>query len=176
MMISLRNHFAVSAALAIALVGVSPVCAQTRAANQNGSSAGRGAPVANAVPSPVAQLILIRDALTAFNHANVTGNYSVLRALGSANFRAANSADRLTQLFAPFRTNSVNLSPTLYLNPALSRPPFIENGRLRLVGSFPSQPMAVNFDLIFEPSEQQWKLFGVAVSLAPAAQPAAPRQ
>lgn len=176
MMFFPRNHLALSAALAIALVGASPSGAQTRASNQNSPPGTRGAGAANPVPTPVAQVILIRDALTAFNHANMTGNYSVLRALGSPNFRSANSVERLTQLFAPFRTNSVNLSPTLYLNPALSRQPVIENGRLRLVGSFPSQPMAVNFDLVFEPFEQQWKLFGVAVSLAPAAQSAAPRQ
>jgi hypothetical protein len=128
-----------------------------------------------AMPSSVAQLILIRSALTAFNHANLTGNYSVLQALGSQNFRTANPTVKLAKLFVPFRTSLVDISPTLFLNPALSRQPVIENGRLRLVGTFPSQPMAVSFDLLFEQSDLQWKLFGLSVSLVPASPAQAPR-
>jgi hypothetical protein len=170
------NRFALSAALAVALVGVSPIGAQARASNQTSATAGREAAAPIAIPSSVAQLILIRDALTAFNHANLTGNYSVLQALGSQNFRTANPTVKLTKLFAPFRTNFINISPTLFLNPALARQPFIENGRLRLIGTFPSKPMAVNFDLLFEQSDLQWKLFGLSVSLVPASQAEAPRQ
>jgi hypothetical protein len=128
-----------------------------------------------AMPSSVAQLILIRSALTAFNHANLTGNYSVLQALGSQNFRTANPTVKLAKLFVPFRTSLVDISPTLFLNPALSRQPVIENGRLRLVGTFPSKPMAVSFDLLFEQSDLQWKLFGLSVSLVPASPAQAPR-
>jgi hypothetical protein len=128
-----------------------------------------------AMPSSVAQLILIRSALTAFNHANLTGNYSVLQALGSQNFRTANPTVKLAKLFVPFRTSLVDISPTLFLNPALSRQPVIENSRLRLVGTFPSQPMVVSFDLLFEQSDLQWKLFGLSVSLVPASPAQAPR-
>jgi len=168
------NRFAVSA-LTIALVSVSPACAQARASNQPSSTAGRSQAAPMAMPSSVAQLILIRSALTAFNHANLTGNYSVLQALGSQNFRTANPTVKLAKLFVPFRTSLVDISPTLFLNPALSRQPVIENGRLRLVGTFPSQPMAVSFDLLFEQSDLQWKLFGLSVSLVPASPAQAPR-
>jgi len=175
MAFSSLNRSAV-AALAIALVSVSPVFAQARASTQPSSSAGRRPAAPMAIPTPAAQLILIRSSLIAFNHANITGNYNVLQALGSQNFRTANPPEKLAKLFLPFRTNSVDISPTLVLNPALSRQPVIENGRLRLVGSFPSQPMAVSFDLLFEQSNLQWKLFGVSVSLVPASQAQAPRQ
>ena len=158
------------AALAIALVSVSPVSAQARPSTQPSSTAGRNQAAPMAIPTPVAQLILIRSSLTAFNHANITGNYSVLQALGSQNFRTANSPEKLAKLFLPFRTNLVDISPILFLNPDLSRQPVIENGRLRLVGTFPSQPMAVSFELLFEQSKLQWKLFGVSVSLVPASQ------
>jgi hypothetical protein len=120
--------------------------------------------------------MLIRDALTAFNQANLTSNYSVIQALGSVNFRTANSPERLSQLFAVYRTNKVNLAPILYLNPTLLRPAALENGRLKLAGSFPSNPMTVNFDLTFEPSEGQWKLFGISVTLEPAQKPVPARK
>jgi hypothetical protein len=167
------NRFAVSA-LAIALVSVSPVFAQARRNNQPSSTANRSPAASMAVPSSTAQLLLIRNALTAFNHANLTGNYSVLQSLGSRNFQTANPPEKLANLFGPFRTNLVDISPILYINPTLSRQPVIENGRLRLVGAFPSQPMAVNFELLFEQSDLQWKLFGVSVSLVPASPAQAP--
>ena len=109
---------------------------------------------------------MIRSSLVALAHANQTGNYSVLNALGSANFRAANPPANLAQTFANYRTNRIDLSPILYLAPQLSYQPAIQDGRLRLTGFFPSQPMRVNFDLSFEPEQGGWRLFGISVNLA----------
>lgn len=111
------------------------------------------------------ELMLVRDALSAFNHANITNNYSVMHALGSSSFRDRYVGERLAQLFAVYRVNKVNLAPVLYLSPALTRPAVIENGRLRLEGSFPSKPMKTKFDLTFEISEGLWKLCGISVTL-----------
>jgi hypothetical protein len=111
------------------------------------------------------ELMLVRDALSAFNHANITNNYSVMHAMGSSSFRGRYFGERLSQLFAVYRVNKVNLAPVLYLSPALTRPAVIENGRLRLEGSFPSKPMKTKFDLTFEISEGLWKLCGISVTL-----------
>jgi hypothetical protein len=124
-----------------------------------------------AVPPPEAMVILIRSSVVALSHANLTNNYSVLTALGSPNFRTANSPARLAQIFAPFRTNNIDMNPVVYVTPQLTQQPIIENGRLRLKGYFPTQPMQVNFDLGFEPTDGVWKLFGLAVNLK-SAQPA----
>ncbi len=130
------------------------------------------APKAAQLPSPEAMLILIRASLVALSQANVTNNYTVLNALGSATFRTANPPQQLATIFAPFRTNRIDLSPVVYLNPQLSVQPKLENGRMRLVGIFPSRPMQVNFDLSFEPDQGSWKLFGLGVNLTPAPAPA----
>jgi hypothetical protein len=53
------------------------------------------------VPTDDVLLILIRSSLIALNQANVTGNYSVLRDIGAPDFKQANGADRLAQIFAP---------------------------------------------------------------------------
>jgi hypothetical protein len=118
------------------------------------------------VPSSEAMVILIRSSIVALSHANVTNNYSVLNALGSESFRAANPPARLAQLFAPFRTNNIDMNPVVYVTPQLIKAPAIENGRLHLIGLFPTQPMQVNYDLMFEPSRGSWKLFGLSVNLA----------
>lgn len=122
------------------------------------------------LPSPEAMIIMIRASLVALSQANVTNNYSVLSQLGSNDFRAANTPDRLSQLFASFRSNNIDLAPVVFVTPQLTQQPRIDNGKLRMVGNFPTQPMRVDFDLQFEPSGGIWKLYGISVNLTPAQQ------
>jgi hypothetical protein len=128
------------------------------------------APAQIQMPAPEAMIIMIRASLVALSQANVTNNYSVLNALGSDNFRQANPPARLAELFAPFRTNNIDLAPVVFVTPQLSQQPKIVDGRLRLIGFFPTQPMQVNYDIQYEPSGGMWKLFGLSVNLN-AAQP-----
>jgi hypothetical protein len=51
------------------------------------------------------------------------------------------------------------------LVPAYTVAPHVRDGKLRLIGRFPSQPMQVNFDLTFAPEDGRWRLFGLAVNL-----------
>jgi hypothetical protein len=117
------------------------------------------------VPAPEAMIIMIRSSLLALSQANQTNNYAVLNALGSDSFRTTNTPARLGELFASFRSNNIDLAPVTLVNPILSQQPIIANGKLRMVGYFPTQPMQVNFDLQYEPTSAGWKLFGIAVNL-----------
>ncbi len=146
----------------IALLGfAAPVMAQQQAAPS-------AAPVKAQpqIPPPEALIILIRSTVVALSHANLTNNYSVLSGLGSPSFQKANPPARLQTVFTAFRTNNIDMNPVVFVTPQLTSPPVIENGRLRLAGFFPSQPMRVNFDLQFEPTGGVWKLFAVSVNLA----------
>ncbi len=122
------------------------------------------------MPPPEAMIIMIRSSLVALSQANVTNNYQVLNALGSNNFRQANPPARLAQLFASFRSNNIDLAPVVFVTPQLSQQPKIENGKLRLIGFFPTQPMRVDYDLEFEPADGIWKLYGLSVNLNAATQ------
>jgi len=124
------------------------------------------APAQAQLPPPEAMIILIRSSIVALSQANVTNNYTVLNALGSREFRASNSPVQLANVFQSFRTNKIDLSPIVYVNPQLTVPPTLVNRRLRLVGNFPTKPMQVNFDLTFEPDDGLWKLFGLGVNLS----------
>jgi hypothetical protein len=118
------------------------------------------------LPPPEAMIILIRSSIVALSQANVTNNYTVLNTLGSRTFRASNSPTQLAKVFESFRANKVDLTPVVYINPQLTVQPSLDNGRMRLIGNFPSEPMQVNFDLTFEPDEGTWKLFGLGVNLS----------
>lgn len=118
-------------------------------------------------------MILIRETLLALDQANKTGNYTVLRDLGSPGFQA-NTAARLGEIFASERRDNLDLSGVAVLDPQLSLLPQIEaNGLLHMSGVFPSAPEQINFDLAYAPVNGQWKLFGISVSLAHTG-PAAP--
>ena len=73
---------------------------------------------------------LVWTTMAAIDHANRTGNYSVLRELGSVDFRTRNSTANLAAIFAGVKV--VDLSDTLLFEPAYEFPPRIENGMLRV--------------------------------------------
>ena len=120
-------------------------------------------------------LMLVRSSLLALDHANKTGNYTVLRDIGAPAFQA-NTAARLAEIFAKLRNDKIDLAGVAVIDPQLSLLPQIEaNGMMRMAGFFPSVPSQVNFELLFAPVEGQWRLFGISVSIgqsAPVAPPA----
>ncbi len=101
---------------------------------------------------------------------NATGNYTVLRDLGCPAFHAANPSSRLAQIFAALREQRLDLSPVVVVTPELTSPPVIDQGLLRLKGLFPTKPRNVAFDLLFQPVEDRWRLFGISVGTPPAPQ------
>jgi hypothetical protein len=119
-------------------------------------------------------LILIRETLLALDQANKTGNYTVLRDLGSPDFQA-NTAARLAEIFAQQRRDNVDLSGVAVIEPQLTLLPQIEaNGMMHMAGFFPSVPTQVNFELLYAPVGGRWRVFGLSVSFGQAA-PAAPQ-
>jgi len=119
-------------------------------------------------------LILIRSTLLALDQANKTGNYTVLRDLGSPDFQA-NTAAQLAEIFVQQRRDNIDLSGVAVIDPQLTLLPQIEaNGLMRMAGFFPSVPTQVNFELLYAPVGGRWRLFGLSVSFGQAA-PAAPQ-
>jgi hypothetical protein len=119
-------------------------------------------------------LILIRESLLAVDQANKTGNYTVLRDLGSPELQANTSA-RLAEIFAQQRKDNVDLSGVAVIEPQLTLLPQIEaNGMLHMAGFFPSVPTQVNFELMYAPVGGRWKLSAISVSFGQAA-PQAPQ-
>jgi hypothetical protein len=119
-------------------------------------------------------LILVRSTLLALDQANKTGNYTVLRDLGSPDFQN-NSAARLAEIFTQQRHDNIDLSGVAVIDPQLTLLPQIEpNGMMRMAGFFPSVPTQVNFELVFAPVGGRWRLFALSVSFGQAA-PVAPK-
>ena len=118
--------------------------------------------------------ILVKSALLALDQANKTGNYTVLRDIGSAGFQQANTAARLSEIFAAHRQQRLDLAGVIVLDPQLTLLPQVEpNGMLHMAVFFPSVPSQVNFEMLWEPQDREWRLFGISVNLSSGA-PKAP--
>jgi hypothetical protein len=119
-------------------------------------------------------LMPVRSTLLALDHANKTGNYTVLRDMAAPGFHAGNNAARLAEIFAKLRNDKLDLAGVAVIDPQLSLLPQIEaNGMMHMAGFFPSVPSQVNFELIYAPVDGQWRLFGISVSVGQAG-PVAP--
>jgi hypothetical protein len=114
---------------------------------------------------PTRLLILIRSALVALDHANKTGNYTVLRDLGAPEFKAENSSARLAEIFANLRTRNIDLSAVAVMEPQITKPPVIDGRRMRISGLF-AGTVPLSFDLLWQRGDaSSWALFGISVSL-----------
>ena len=136
------------------------------------------------VEQPAAQMpdayrlnILIRTTLIALNQANQTGNYSVLRDLGTPQFQTMNSDARLAEIFGGLRQRKLDLSPILFFDPKLVRPAALqENGLLRMTGYIDTRPERILFDMGFEHVNGDWRLSAIVVDTSrPEAEPAPPK-
>jgi hypothetical protein len=157
-----RNGIALSF-LSAFLFSMVSACGQSGAPDQTGSWP-RPAPIdRNGV------MVLIRTSLIALQQADQTNNYSVLYALSAPDFQKRNSPAHLSELFTPLRAAKLDMSAVSVLEPQLSVLPEINaQGLMHMAGFFPSAPMQINFDLLFVPIENRWRMFGISVYVTPA--------
>lgn len=124
------------------------------------------APSAAPVPDRLTVLKLLWGTMAAVDQANRTGNYSVLRDLGSATFQAGSNPTTLAAAFAPLRAQSIDLADTLLATPTWIQAPAVQAGQLRMSGSFPIRTAPVLFEAAFI-WEGGWRLHGLAVRSQP---------
>lgn len=119
------------------------------------------------IPSEEVQVMLIRNCLTAVNHASITGNFTVMRDLGSEQFRQRFKAADLSNSFQILRQQNIDLSPVLLHPPVLTQPTELSpEGRLRMTGMCPTQPLAIGFDIYYQYGPLGWAIDEVDLALA----------
>jgi hypothetical protein len=145
--------------LAIAAATAQPAAAQQPRPGQQPVRA----PAAQAqVPDQLTALKLVWGTMAAVDQANRTGNYSVLRDLGSAAFQAGSNPATLAGAFAQLRGQGIDLTDTLLVMPVWTVAPAVSAGQLRMSGSFPIRTAPIVFDLAFV-WDRGWRIHGLAV-------------
>lgn len=169
-------------------LAAAPAVAQVRVQPTPGQPA-QAQPLVSPIPVPSELELsrLIWSTIAAVDHANIAGNYSVLRDLSAPGFQAANDAAQLTQIFAGVRQSRIDLSNALLLAPTYTATPaMVQPGVLRVQGLFGLRPTSILFDLYYQWIGGRWRLFGVSIGTqaiaqqmpggAPAPAPAQPRR
>ena len=166
----------VFAAIAVLLTASRTLVAQPQPPIPANQQPATPLPAAQSNQDRIAAVILIKNAILAVNHGNLTGNYTVLRDLSSPAFRERNSAADLAAIFHNIRQQKIDLSPIVALEPAFSEPRISSAGELILEGYFASQPMRINFQLAFLKAESSgWMIHGVSLHAVPESQSVANR-
>ena len=120
----------------------------------------------NKVPSEPALEALVKTSLLSFNDANVTGNYTVFHAKLSKPFRQQFSPERLEETFKEFREKNIDIDVIAAFTPTYEPAPLVDDeGKLLVNGFFPTEPVRINFQLDFIPSDGEWKLIRINVKL-----------
>lgn len=151
------GRFAPAFLFALAAATLPATAALAQSSNQ--------APVsARPVPDQLEMSKLIWSTLLAVDHANRSGNYSVLRDMSAQGFQINNDPARLGQIFAGLREMRIDLSNTLVLAPTYYEAPRqLQADVFQVKGVFQLRPTAIQFDLYYQWEQGRWKLFGIDI-------------
>jgi hypothetical protein len=159
----------------IALVLSVPAAAQAPAGVQP-------PPSMRPVPDQLEMSKLIWSTMLAVDHANRSGNYSVLRDMAAQGFQINNNPATLAQVFAGIRDQRIDLSNALLVPPTYTETPRqVSADVFEVKGVFQLRPTSIFFDLFYQWEQGRWKLYGIdiqpvaMVSEMPGA-PVAPQQ
>lgn len=121
------------------------------------------------MPNAKQMALLIQTFMVALSQANLTNNFTVLHALGAPSFQKENPPEKLSQTFSGFRAKGIDLLPIILYSPTLLQPPeFVSSDVLRVTGYYRTAPQQIHFDVLLQPLEGAWRLFGISVSTRPA--------
>ena len=150
--------------LGLALSGVAMVSLAPVAVHAQQASTVQAPPSVRPVPDQLEMSKLIWSTILAVDHANRSGNYSVLRDLGAQGFQINNNAAQLAQVFAGIRERRIDLSNALLVPPTYSEAPRqVQEDIFEVKGIFQLRPTSIYFDIFYRWEQGRWKLFGIDI-------------
>lgn len=129
---------------------------------------------AQPVPSELELAKMIWSTLAMLDHANRSGNYSVLRDTSATGFQIQNDPARLAEIFSSIRQSRVDLSNALIVAPTYTAAPaLLQPDVFQVKGFFQLRPTPIFFDLYFQWEQGRWKLFGISINPGTMSEPGA---
>ena len=120
------------------------------------------------VPDQLQLAKLVWSTMAAVDHANKSGNYSVLRDISSTGFQIQNDPAKLAQVFAAIRNSRIDLSNALLVPPTYTvAPQQLQSDVFRVQGIFNLRPIAIAFDMFFQWERGEWRLYGIDIRPMP---------
>ena len=122
--------------------------------------------IAQGMPSPLTQEVLVKSMLVTLNDAVTADNFTVLHAKISKPFRDQFPPEKLRAIFKDLIDKHATFD-VVVAKPIVpdADAKIDENGVLRLKGHFETTPKKVKYALGFIPSDGQWKLSAVSIDI-----------
>lgn len=118
-------------------------------------------------PSQLELSRMIWSTVAAVDHANRSGNYSVLRDISAQAFQINYNPAKLTEIFAGLRNSNIDLSTALLVPPTYyEAPQMVREDLFRVKGLFQLRPISLSFDMFFQWEQGRWKLAGIDIQPA----------
>lgn len=115
-------------------------------------------------PSQIELSKLIWSTIAAVDHANRSGNYSVLRDISAQGFQIQNNAARLGEIFAGLRKSQTDLSNAFLVPPTYYEAPrMLSEDVFQVKGIFQLRPVSIGFEMYFQWEQGMWKLYGIDI-------------
>ncbi|MGB3469848.1 MAG: hypothetical protein WBA51_03380 [Erythrobacter sp.] len=169
--LSIRGAWAATAA--VISLAAAPASAQQRAAQpvQPGQTLAQPSvqppPSLRPTPSQLELSKIIWSTVAAVDHANRSGNYSVLRDISAQAFQINYNPARLTEIFAGLRNSNIDLSNALLVPPTYYQAPqMVREDLFRVQGVFQLRPISIQFDMFMQWEQGSWKLAGIDIQPA----------
>ena len=144
--------------VALATALAAPASAQSAAAQPSVQPP----PSVRPTPGQLELSKLIWSTVAAVDHANRSGNYSVLRDISAQGFQINNTPAQLGQIFTGLRNLQVDLSNALLVPPTYTvAPQLVQEDVFRVQGVFQMRPISIGFDLYYQWEQGRWKLVGI---------------
>lgn len=121
-------------------------------------------------------MLLVRTTLIALHQANVTGNYTVFRDLGSPSFQQKNTNSQLSEVFGPLRKAGVALDMVALFDAQILKAGLTPDNMLQIAATLASKPVPVQFELVFQDIGGSWRLYTISIGPDRAAMAATTKQ
>ena len=139
-----------------------PVVQGAQQAQRQAEPTFRPPPSVRPTPSQLELSKMLWSTIAAVDHANQSGNYSVLRDISAQSFQINFNPARLTEIFSGLRGLNMDLSNALLVPPTYyEAPQMISNDVFRVRGLFQLRPISIGFDVYYQWEQGRWKLFGI---------------
>ncbi|GAA4644212.1 hypothetical protein GCM10023115_21720 [Pontixanthobacter gangjinensis] len=157
-----RSPSLITAAAFAALLA--PVQASAQVAVPQGVPTVQPPPSIRPTPSQIELSKLIWSTIAAVDHANRSGNYSVLRDISAQGFQIQNNAARLGEIFSGLRKSQIDLSNAFLVPPTYYEAPrMLSENVFQVKGIFQLRPVSVGFEMYFQWEQGMWKLYGIDI-------------
>ncbi|MEO0419627.1 MAG: hypothetical protein AAF249_12245 [Pseudomonadota bacterium] len=152
-------------------IGSTPAAAQVQPGGSLQQPSVQPPPSLRPTPSQLELSRMIWSTVAAVDHANRSGNYSVLRDISAQPFQINYNPAKLTEIFAGLRNSNIDLSTALLVPPTYyEAPQMVREDLFRVKGLFQLRPISITFDMFFQWEQGRWKLAGIDLQPAEMAQ------